>query len=253
MYEWHALDHVPLASSYAAAVPASRAEPFDYFHINSIDVESNGDLLVDSRNTWAAYDVDPKTGQVRWQLGGKHSSFKLGPGAAHRLAARCAPAARRRDHVLRQRRLPAGAPAVARDRSRARPARHDGVAGARLRSTTTRSSRAARATSRRCRRRLDGRLGPGRLPLGGRPGRAACCSTPICRRTGSPTAPTCCRGADSRWARRALAAAARDSVGPARPPTRAGTAPPKSPPGGCSAAPRRRRSRPLRARRAQRL
>ena len=42
----------------------------------------DGDLLVDSRNTWAAYDVDPKTGQVRWELGGKHSSFKLGPARA---------------------------------------------------------------------------------------------------------------------------------------------------------------------------
>jgi len=82
MYEWHSLDHVPLANSYASAASASKGEPFDYFHINSIDTELNGDLLVDSRNTWAAYDVDPKTGQVRWQLGGKHSSFKLGPGAA---------------------------------------------------------------------------------------------------------------------------------------------------------------------------
>jgi hypothetical protein len=82
MYEWHSLDHVPLASSYASAAPTSKAEPFDYFHINSIDVEQDGDLLVDSRNTWAAYDVDPQTGQVRWELGGKHSSFKLGPGAA---------------------------------------------------------------------------------------------------------------------------------------------------------------------------
>ncbi len=82
MYEWHALDHVPLANSYAAATPASPAEPWDYFHINSTDVESNGDLLVDSRNTWAAYDVEEKTGQVRWQLGGKHSSYKLGPGAS---------------------------------------------------------------------------------------------------------------------------------------------------------------------------
>ena len=81
MYEWHSLDHVPLASSYASPAPTSKAEPFDYFHINSIDVEQDGDLLVDSRNTWAAYDVDEKTGQVRWELGGKHSSFKLGPGA----------------------------------------------------------------------------------------------------------------------------------------------------------------------------
>jgi hypothetical protein len=80
MYEWHSLDHVPLASSYATATSTSRAEPFDYFHINSIDVGHEGDLLVDARNTWAAYDVDAKTGQVRWELGGKHSSFKLGPG-----------------------------------------------------------------------------------------------------------------------------------------------------------------------------
>jgi Arylsulfotransferase (ASST) len=80
MYEWHSLDHVPLQNAYDSAVHASRREPFDYFHINSVDVEENGDLLVDSRNTWAAYDVDPKTGQVRWELGGKHSSFRMGPG-----------------------------------------------------------------------------------------------------------------------------------------------------------------------------
>jgi Arylsulfotransferase (ASST) len=88
MYEWHSLDHVPLQSSYNSAAPTSRAEPFDYFHINSIDAGGgggsgqNGDLLIDSRNTWAAYDIDAKTGQVRWTLGGKHSSFKEGPGAA---------------------------------------------------------------------------------------------------------------------------------------------------------------------------
>jgi hypothetical protein len=82
MYEWHSLDHVPLRYSYASAAHASRQEPYDYFHINSIDTEQNGDLLVSARNTWAAYDIDPKTGQLRWELGGRHSSFKLGPGAA---------------------------------------------------------------------------------------------------------------------------------------------------------------------------
>jgi arylsulfotransferase ASST len=82
MYEWHSLDHVALTSSYSSPAITSREQPFDYFHINSLDVEQDGDLLVDSRNTWAAYDVDPKTGQVRWELGGKHSSFKQGPGTA---------------------------------------------------------------------------------------------------------------------------------------------------------------------------
>ena len=82
MYEWHSLDHVPLSNSYSSAAPTSVREPYDYFHINSIDVEQDGDLLVDSRNTWAAYDVDAKTGQVRWELGGKRPSFAMGPGTA---------------------------------------------------------------------------------------------------------------------------------------------------------------------------
>jgi hypothetical protein len=82
MYEWHSLDHVPLENSYSSPASTSRANPFDYFHINSLNVEQNGELLVDSRNTWAAYDVDPSTGEVRWELGGKHSSFKMGAGTA---------------------------------------------------------------------------------------------------------------------------------------------------------------------------
>jgi hypothetical protein len=80
MYEWHSLDHVPLTNSYSSPTTTSRAGPFDYFHINSLNVEQDGDVLVSSRNTWAAYDVDSKTGEVRWELGGKHSSFKMGPG-----------------------------------------------------------------------------------------------------------------------------------------------------------------------------
>jgi hypothetical protein len=80
MFEWHGLDHVPLSDSYASASHSSQTTPFDYFHINSIDVEQDGDLLVGARNTWAAYDVEPTSGRVRWQLGGKHSSFAMGPG-----------------------------------------------------------------------------------------------------------------------------------------------------------------------------
>lgn len=80
MYEWHSLDHVALGESYASAVHSSLTTPFDYFHMNSIDVEQNGDLLVGSRNTWTAYDVNPATGVVNWRLGGRHSSFAMGPG-----------------------------------------------------------------------------------------------------------------------------------------------------------------------------
>jgi hypothetical protein len=54
--------------------------PFDYFHINSIDVDRDGDLLVSARNTWAVYKIDRKSGKVVWRLGGKRSDFALGTG-----------------------------------------------------------------------------------------------------------------------------------------------------------------------------
>ncbi|HEX4467498.1 MAG TPA: arylsulfotransferase family protein, partial [Solirubrobacteraceae bacterium] len=75
-YEWHSLDHVPLSNAYTSARYASERTPYDYFHINSVELQSSGDYLVDSRDTWAAYDVSARTGQVQWELGGKHSSFK---------------------------------------------------------------------------------------------------------------------------------------------------------------------------------
>jgi hypothetical protein len=79
-YEWHSLDHVALSESYASARHSSEARPFDYFHINSIDVQPTGDLLVSARNTWAAYFISPRSGKVRWRLEGKRSSFTMGPG-----------------------------------------------------------------------------------------------------------------------------------------------------------------------------
>ncbi|MGH2912442.1 MAG: arylsulfotransferase family protein [Solirubrobacteraceae bacterium] len=80
-FEWHSLDHVSLSDSYSpVASTGTPKSPWDYFHINAVSNEGGG-LLVDSRNTWAAYDVDAHTGKVIWRLGGKKSSFKMGHGA----------------------------------------------------------------------------------------------------------------------------------------------------------------------------
>jgi hypothetical protein len=42
-----------------------------------VKLDTNGNLLIDARDTWTTYEVSPKTGKVLWQLGGKDSSFKL--------------------------------------------------------------------------------------------------------------------------------------------------------------------------------
>jgi hypothetical protein len=77
LWEWHALGHIPLSASYAP-VPKNTSA-FDYFHINSIQQLPNGNLLISSRSDWAVYEIDKQTGDVIWSLGGKHSSFTMGP------------------------------------------------------------------------------------------------------------------------------------------------------------------------------
>jgi arylsulfotransferase ASST len=82
LFQWSSLDHVGLGESYELARKSSTASPFDFFHINSINVDRDGSMLVSARNTWTTYDLDAHSGQVSWRLGGKGSSFKMGPGSA---------------------------------------------------------------------------------------------------------------------------------------------------------------------------
>jgi hypothetical protein len=77
-WEWHSLDHVAVTESETAAPKTSA--PWDWFHVNSIDVEPDGDLLISARNTWAAYQLESGSGNVLWRLGGNRSSFAMGAG-----------------------------------------------------------------------------------------------------------------------------------------------------------------------------
>jgi hypothetical protein len=78
MWEWHALGHIPVGESNN---PVRRSGyPWDYVHINSVDPGSAGEVLLSARNTWTLYDVDIHSGGFIWRLGGRRSSFKLGPG-----------------------------------------------------------------------------------------------------------------------------------------------------------------------------
>jgi hypothetical protein len=77
LFEWRSLDHVGVEETYSTKV----GYPWDYFHVNSIDVDADGHLLVSARNTWAVYKVHRRTGAVLWRLGGKRSDFALPAGA----------------------------------------------------------------------------------------------------------------------------------------------------------------------------
>jgi hypothetical protein len=75
LLEWHSLDRIPLDESYAPV-----EAKWDFFHINSVDLDNDGNLLVSSRSTHTVYKLD-RSGAILWRLGGKHSDFSMAPGS----------------------------------------------------------------------------------------------------------------------------------------------------------------------------
>ena len=76
--EWRSSAHVGLDESY---LPSLKGDVADYFHLNSVGVDTDGHLLVSARHTWTVYKVHRRTGAVLWRLGGEHSDFTIVPGA----------------------------------------------------------------------------------------------------------------------------------------------------------------------------
>jgi hypothetical protein len=76
LLEWHSLEHVGLDET---SFPVSGT--WDYFHLNSIEVDVDDNLIVSARYPSAVYKLDRTSGEVIWRLGGTKSDFELGPGA----------------------------------------------------------------------------------------------------------------------------------------------------------------------------
>jgi hypothetical protein len=83
LFEWRSLDHVDPSVSYTypghtdtSGTGLEPRSPWDYFHINSVDKNADGDYLISSRHTCAIYKISGKDGSVLWQLHGANPSFK---------------------------------------------------------------------------------------------------------------------------------------------------------------------------------
>ena len=80
LFEWHALDHVAMSDSFFT--PKTPGYVYDPYHMNSLAPVAGNAVIVSMRNTSAVYKVDVATGRILWELGGRHSSFKLGKGVS---------------------------------------------------------------------------------------------------------------------------------------------------------------------------
>jgi hypothetical protein len=84
LFEWHTLGAIPLGESFRPA-PRERGKIHDPWHLNSVELDRDGDIIVSARHTNALYKIDRETGEVAWRLGGKKSDFDMGPGAVFKL------------------------------------------------------------------------------------------------------------------------------------------------------------------------
>ena len=84
LFEWHSIDHVdpheswvPPSTTEISGSGESNESPWDYFHINSIDKNQDGDYLISARHTSAVYKISGVDGHVIWRLNGAKSDYFL--------------------------------------------------------------------------------------------------------------------------------------------------------------------------------
>jgi len=72
VWQWNATDHFDIVqdSTWPLTWMVDGENVVDPFHCNSIDVASNGDLLVSARHMDSIFYIDKVTGRVVWKMGG---------------------------------------------------------------------------------------------------------------------------------------------------------------------------------------
>jgi hypothetical protein len=83
LFQWVANDHIAPPESFRPE-PMRKSIPFDYVHLNSVDLDDDGNLIISARETSTIYKVDHTTGEIMWRLGGKYSDYELAPNAHFR-------------------------------------------------------------------------------------------------------------------------------------------------------------------------
>ncbi len=74
-FEWSALDHIPADETLGELDEPDPSGFYDLFHLNSLEYDTDGNLLFSARSTSTVYRVDHDTGEILWRFGGENSDF----------------------------------------------------------------------------------------------------------------------------------------------------------------------------------
>ena len=83
LFEWRSLDHVDPGLSWTLPGTTDTSgdglheqTPWDYFHINSVDKNEDGDYLISARHVSAIYKLSGVDGSIMWEMGGNNPTFE---------------------------------------------------------------------------------------------------------------------------------------------------------------------------------
>ncbi|CAI6341338.1 unnamed protein product [Periconia digitata] len=82
IFEWNATDHVGVNETYVSLAPdddfgRSAELAWDWFHINSVMKDENGDYIISGRTMSCVYKISGEDGHIIWRLHGKRSDFEF--------------------------------------------------------------------------------------------------------------------------------------------------------------------------------
>lgn len=73
VFQWRAWDHFDVRDQQAFINILGSS--FDFPHMNAIDIDTDGNLLLSSRSTSEITKINPLTGDIIWRFGGAHNQF----------------------------------------------------------------------------------------------------------------------------------------------------------------------------------
>jgi hypothetical protein len=73
IFQWRAWDHLDVRDQQEFIDP--RWNAFDFPHMNAIDIDTDGHILLSSRSTSELTKINRDTGEFIWRLGGAHNQF----------------------------------------------------------------------------------------------------------------------------------------------------------------------------------
>ena len=73
VYQWRCWDHIPITDSYKDITKSG----FDYIHVNSVELDNDGHIILSCRETSEVIKINRETGETIWRWGGKNNDFTI--------------------------------------------------------------------------------------------------------------------------------------------------------------------------------